>query len=187
MILDQDRPVDELIIADGGSTDGTPAIVRDVARSAGLGAPVTVLEADHNVGLRHNMDRALRAATGDVIVLSDQDDVWRRDKLGHVAAAFARPQVTLWASEADLVDSDDEELGLRLWDAVRLTSAGRDEIEVGRFNRRLLAGQTLTGATMAFRASVLAVACPCPMRSTAPTTPSSTTAGSLRSQASSDR
>ncbi|GAA4836873.1 glycosyltransferase family 2 protein [Luteimicrobium xylanilyticum] len=159
-ILDQDRPPEELIVADDGSTDGTPDIVRDLTRSAGL--PATILEASRNLGLRRNMDRALRAATGDVLVLSDQDDLWRHDKLRHVAAAFARPEVTLWASNAELVDGDGEDLGRHLWDAVRLTPASRDEIESGRLNRRLLAGQTLTGATMAFRASVLSVALPLP-------------------------
>jgi glycosyltransferase involved in cell wall biosynthesis len=73
-ILSQTRPVDEVIVVDDGSSDGSA----DLARS--FGAPVTVIETPHRgVGAARNT--AIAAATGQVIALCDADDLWHPDKI----------------------------------------------------------------------------------------------------------
>ena len=57
---------------------------------------VRVLAEGPNLGHVRNFERALKAATGDVLFLSDQDDVWAADKVREVMAAFAaHPRVQM--------------------------------------------------------------------------------------------
>lgn len=89
-ILDSPR-VDELIVSDDGSTDATRDIVATIndARISLLDGP--------RLGLIRNFEHALMHATGDVILLSDQDDVWMPGKVDRMLAAL---------NEADMAVSD---------------------------------------------------------------------------------
>lgn len=158
-ILTQARPPDEIIVSDDGSTDASVAIARSFDESASTS--MKLIEGEH-VGLRRNVERALRACRAEVIVLADQDDVWTPGKLEAVAAAFADPAVSLWFSDADLVDASAARLGRSAWQSAAVDDATRASIEAGRGLPRLIHGQTVTGATMAFRRSVLEVALPLP-------------------------
>lgn len=84
-ILPQLSLDDELVISDDGSTDGTRALLDDLAwqekRIRVLDGPKT--------GLINNFANALRACKGDYIFLSDQDDVWLSDKVSQIMAVFA--------------------------------------------------------------------------------------------------
>lgn len=88
-LLGQSVPLDELVVADDGSTDGTLERVRRLvaAAPADRRPALTVLEpAAERLGVRGNVERALAASTADVVLLADQDDVWHEDK---VEAALA--------------------------------------------------------------------------------------------------
>jgi hypothetical protein len=122
---------------------------------------VSFIGGDH-VGLRQNVERAIRACSGDVIALSDQDDVWLPGRLGAVQRAFRDPAVTLWFSDAELIAENGDELGARLWEKVTLPLEEQQAMEQGARVRRLLHGMTVTGATMAFRESVRSLALPLP-------------------------
>lgn len=158
-ILAQDPPPDEIVIGDDGSTDDTVAVIRLVAETSAV--PVRLIEGNH-LGLRRNVERTLVACGGDVIVLADQDDAWSPGKLRAVRSAFEVDEVTLWFSDAVLVDDEGRDLGERLWDAVSLPASARAAFERGEAVRRLLYGQSVTGATMAFRASLRDVVLPLP-------------------------
>lgn len=70
-ILDQLTERDEVIIVDDGSTDGTRewlTTIQDPRLKAHFN--------EVNLGYVRNFEKALRLATGDIIMLSDQDDVW---------------------------------------------------------------------------------------------------------------
>lgn len=158
-ILAQDPPPAEVIIGDDGSTDGTLGILREMA--AGARVPVRILDGDH-VGLRLNMQRTLAACAGDIVVLADQDDIWLPGRNAAVLAGFAREDVAVWFSDARLVDDSGNDLGRTLWQEVTIGESERRAIEDGDALRRLLHGSTVTGATMAFRRSLLDVALPLP-------------------------
>lgn len=155
-IVTQSPPPDELVVSDDGSTDATLECVREAM--AGSGVELRLVGGEH-LGLRANVQRVLEACTGDVIVMSDQDDVWLPDRLGAIAAAFEDPAVTLWFSDAELIDAEGARTGARLWDMVGFAPAAST---AERPLRRLLHGVTVTGATMAVRRSVLEVALPLP-------------------------
>ncbi len=78
---------DELIICDDASTDGTRALLESFASTASI--PVSLHFSDQNTGSVKNFERAIGLCTGDVIALSDQDDVWRNDKLELIEQAVS--------------------------------------------------------------------------------------------------
>ena len=86
-ILAQTYPIKEIIIQDDCSTDGTVALLRDYERRHGN---VHVYVNTHNKGFNLNFKTACMRATADLVAISDQDDVWRRDKIERQAAAIGQ-------------------------------------------------------------------------------------------------
>lgn len=151
----------EVVVGDDASTDSSLALLRSFARQTAF--PVHIQAHERKLGLRRNLESVLRACQGSVIVLADQDDVWEPGRLGTIERAFATDRATtLWFSQASLIDDSGRSLGRTTWDAVHLTPETATELSQGDQLRRLLFGMTVTGATMAFRASVLSTALPLP-------------------------
>src|SRR6201999_469319 len=73
-MANQTRPPDELIVCDDRSSDRTIDIVREFAASAAY--PVRIFENESNLGSAANFERAIRLCEGNLIALSDQDDIW---------------------------------------------------------------------------------------------------------------
>lgn len=91
-IAAQTRPVDEIVVLDGASTDGT----RDIA----LRYPGVRIVAQDGIGLAGARNQAIVAATGDVIAFLDHDDLWTPRKVELQLAllrAGARPGIVLGA------------------------------------------------------------------------------------------
>ena len=64
-----------------------------------------VLRNDANAGVFAAFERALRATRGEIVFLSDQDDVWLPGKVSEVLARFERdPSVVLVLSDAEVID-----------------------------------------------------------------------------------
>lgn len=152
---------DELVVFDDASTDGTWETLSDFATRAPF--PCRLSRQQQNVGLHGNVQAALAACTAAVVVLADQDDVWEPEKLASVARAFDDPDVTLWFSDAELIDGAGRPLNRRSWDAVGLSDIAARALDTDAGLRRLLHGMTVTGATMAVRSDILRVALPLPI------------------------
>jgi glycosyltransferase involved in cell wall biosynthesis len=152
-IARQTRLPDAMVVVDDASADATLEVARRFAAEAPF--PVSVLRNPRNLGYARNFERAIRAAEGDVIVLSDQDDVWRPDKLALIEAELARsPGVGLVFSDAEVVDASLRPLGFRLWDSVGFGPELRARFAGGEAFEVLVRGNFVTGATLAFRASL---------------------------------
>src|SRR5438270_3377732 len=88
-VLEQSRPADEIVIVDDASDDATLEVLRaTAARAAGR---VTISRNPSRVGVVSNFELAVKACTGDIIVLADQDDRWHGDKLEVIAGVLAEP------------------------------------------------------------------------------------------------
>lgn len=108
--LVQTRLPDELIISDDSSTDGTLRILYDFAEMAPF--DVVIMESDSNVGYGHNFRKALDAVTGDIVFLSDQDDVWFPGKIEKILGFFEEfPDVNLIAHDIEFCNEDLELVG----------------------------------------------------------------------------
>jgi len=109
-----------------------------------------------NVGVISNLESAVRATSGEYIVLSDQDDIWYPHKLEAIANAFEQdPGIGLVFSDADLVDADLQTLGRSLWQSIRFSVAEQTQICTPQAFDLLLRRFLVTGATVAFRRSLL--------------------------------
>ena len=160
-IAAQSRQPDEIVICDDGSTDDTHLLVNKFGVESSL--PVAVHTNPQNLGSVKNFERAIGLCTGDVIALSDQDDVWRADKLQLIEAAFERNEkVGLVFSDAEIVDEKLDPLGRRMWQEVGFDSHKRKVLASGRALDVLVTGWTATGATMAFRSKYKRLALPIP-------------------------
>jgi hypothetical protein len=160
-IARQTRPPDEIVVCDDASTDETRALLQAFARSSAI--PVSLYFSDENVGSVKNFERAIGLCTGDVIALSDQDDVWRTEKLARIEQSFAdNPNAGLVFSDAEIVDENLKSLGKQLWDEIGFGAHKQKLIRTGRSLEVLIYGWTVTGATMAFRSDFAKLALPIP-------------------------
>lgn len=74
-ILNQLSKDDEVIISDDGSTDKTIEIIKSYTDDR-----IKLYYSTHK-NLIYNFENALKYAAGDIIFLSDQDDIWFHDKV----------------------------------------------------------------------------------------------------------
>jgi glycosyltransferase involved in cell wall biosynthesis len=73
-ILNQSFPVNEIIVCDDASTDATIQILEDYkARFPGV---ITIYKNSINKGTIRNFENAITLTRGEIIFLSDQDDIW---------------------------------------------------------------------------------------------------------------
>lgn len=151
--LAQTRLPDELVVCDDASTDATVSILQSFKETSPF--PVTIIVNEKNLRVCKNFEKAISNCTGDIIALSDQDDIWVPRKLATLVDTFEKhPGCGYVFSNADLIDEMGNEIGRDLW-----TSMGFDK----RKQRRYLAGNQVAvmlrggifpyGMTMAFRAS----------------------------------
>ena len=162
-IAGQTRLPDEVVIRDDRSQDQTIAIVEQWAATVPF--PVQTAVNQGNLGSTRNFAGAIAAVTGDLVVLSDQDDVWVPHKLARLADFFARhPDKEAVFTDGWLVDDSlrhlqrlSAKVGFRGPVVQRDLASGRI---VATLTQRALA----TGATMALRAGLREALLPLPER-----------------------
>lgn len=98
-ILCQLSKNDELILSDDCSTDKTLEIVEIFAD-----VRIKVLSGIRYASPVKNFENALKHATGDIIFLSDQDDVWLPNKVEVMTSCFLQYDVVV--SNCSIVDKD---------------------------------------------------------------------------------
>ncbi|MCX7172459.1 MAG: glycosyltransferase, partial [Proteobacteria bacterium] len=95
--------------------------------------PVTIAENQENLGSTKNFEKAIRLCSGDIIVLSDQDDIWDADKLRYIEDEFIRsPHVGLVFSNGNIVNEELSFLGYTLWDVWGFTNRSKKKCLEGK-------------------------------------------------------
>lgn len=153
-ILNQ-LPADaEVIIADDGSTDATLDVIREINDPR-----IRVLPQSKHLGPVYNFERALQAATGNVIFLADQDDLWLPGKvekmleaLGFDGSTFSANAPLLAVHDAMVINGEGDVMGESMWMARPYTP--------GVFANWLK--NSITGCCSAFRRELLDEALPFP-------------------------
>lgn len=78
---------DEVIIADDKSSDGTYEFCKDYIEHYGL-KNWSVYQNAHNIGPRKNFRAVLAKCTGEYIFTCDQDDIWKKEKIGSMVSVM---------------------------------------------------------------------------------------------------
>lgn len=103
--LTQTRQPDEVVISDDCSTDGTLEIIRAFAAKASF--DVVYSSNEKNLGFVESFNEALRRCTGDLVFLSDQDDVWFPEKIATMTElAKKTPHAMVLMNDAVLTDAN---------------------------------------------------------------------------------
>ena len=138
-LLQQRRP-DELVVSDDASTDETVAVIEAFAGTAPF--PVRIERKTANSGYIRNFQTALAACSGDVIFMSDQDDIWFPEKIAAATTALEQdPGRLLFVNDAELVDEELRPLGLTTFAQVRARGESEKAFTQGAclaLRRRLL-------------------------------------------------
>ena len=148
-ILEQLSAEDELIVVDDGSTDGTCCEVCALQDSR-----LVLIRNTKNRGVLRSFETALCRSTGEIVFLSDQDDLWLPKKVETILDAFAfDPELLLVASDAILIDENGTKIGDSFY-------AKRGKFRAGLWSNVLIG--KFHGCTMAFRSTLLRSALPFP-------------------------
>ena len=144
-ILTQLSKYDELIVSDDCSTDDTLRIVNSFNDPR-----IKVLSGVRYASPIRNFENALKHATGDIIFLSDQDDVWLPNKVKVITSYFQKYDMVV--SNCSIVD---QELNV-IREKFFLSGSNRK----GFFNN--LYDNHYLGCCMAFKKKVLDLVLPFP-------------------------
>ncbi|MBT0666296.1 glycosyltransferase family 2 protein [Geobacter pelophilus] len=141
---------DEIVISDDSSTDRTIDIILSYADPR-----IHLLRGNTFFSPVFNFENALRHASGDVIALSDQDDVWLPNKVSVIHRLFEnRPSpVYLVVMDGSVIDETDNEIAPSIFGSLR---------RPGRGIARNIFDNSYIGCCMAFSRELLPIALPFP-------------------------
>ena len=121
-IINQTLRVNEIVVGDDGSSDDTIGIIEEI-RNEYTEIEWNIIINKPGLGCCANFDDTIKRCTGDIIFLSDQDDIWDSKKVESIVKWFElNPQ-------KDVVFST---FGVRL--------LANKHIEVGRLHLFVVAG-----------------------------------------------
>lgn len=89
---------DELVISDDGSTDSTIEIIKSLNDKR-----IKIFKGPRK-GVSKNFENAICHCKGDIIFLSDQDDIWAKGKVSKVLKAFEDDKCVVVLHDAIVVD-----------------------------------------------------------------------------------
>lgn len=143
---------DEVVISDNGSTDGTLEYLQSAAEKD---TRIRLLSFPDPKGVLPNFQNALAHCRGDIIFLSDQDDIWKDNKMDRISSLFAaNPKLLAVQADAELIDANNQQTSTSFF-AVRQCGPGVWK----NFKKN-----TWQGCSMAFRRSLLDVVLPFPRK-----------------------
>jgi glycosyltransferase involved in cell wall biosynthesis len=159
-ILNQTVPVDEIVVCDDCSTDITKEILIDYKKQF----PEIFKIHFNDVNLRSvkNFEKAISLCQNEIIFLSDQDDIWTRNKVEIFLTYFEKhPTIDVVSSNAFIIDENDNIIDKNtIWDVANFLK--KRKIIYNYFKIFSLIGNFATGANMAFRKDFIESALPFP-------------------------
>ncbi|MCG2611043.1 glycosyltransferase [Flavobacterium sp. SM15] len=153
-ILNQTIGVDEIVICDDRSKDNTTALINEYSNK--YPGKIILHINQSNLGSNKNFEKAIKLCTGDYIFLSDQDDIWRNDKVAKTMEVFnTNPSAEGVFSNANFINDSSEIIHneLSLWASVNFFEPSYRN-STNLFNSLTNIGNFLTGATLCIKKEV---------------------------------
>ena len=157
-LIHQTYQPDEIIICDDQSKDNTVNIAKSLL--SGWSGAWKVIINKENLGYKKNFQKAISLCRGDIIFLSDQDDVWDCNKLNIILDTFQKhPKAMMIFHDAELVNRNLQTIYPSLWQ-----NMGFDYQEVmNNMYGRFIKGNVVQGAACAFRKKLFQISQPFPI------------------------
>jgi len=147
-IVNQLSDNDELIISDNCSTDDS----RDIILSYSKLYPNIKFCECNEMGIIPNFENAILHCTGNYILLADQDDVWKENKVERVLEEFKDTDADLILHDCEYVDENLNSLNKTLFKTMQPTE---------RFKKHLWKN-IYQGCCLAFKREMVSIICPIP-------------------------
>lgn len=144
-IFAQTRKADEVLVQDDGSTDTTWSILE---RYAAHHTEMRLLRNEGPHGVNANFYSAMQRATGDLLVIGDQDDLWLPQKIARLADSIG-DNLLVASMNRPFTSGDDP-----------AAQVSGDERVPNLHLLRLLHTSQVAGHTMALRPELLRLICP---------------------------
>jgi len=153
-ILAQTHKVDEIIVCDDASYDNTKEILDEYKKNN----PNLFFfhYNNQNIGPTKNIEKAIQACTGDIIILADQDDYWETNRVNRIVKWFEQnPTMNGVFTNGSLINSKGElDNKYGLWDAMSFpykTIKSKNELNNNLKLYINTVENSVTGATLAIR------------------------------------
>lgn len=152
-ILKQTVNVNEIIVCDDLSTDKTKEILDSYAKY--YPNLFKIYHNEKNLRSNKNFEKAITLTTGDYIFLSDQDDIWKENKVEESLKIFNNNNALGVFSDANLIDEHSNLINkdVTLWDSVYFKPETVKKHSL--FEQLILKGNFVTGATLCFKKEAL--------------------------------
>jgi len=144
----------EVVVSDDASTDGTTAILAEYAASRGLRYSVN----PGRLGLVQNFARALSLCSGELVALSDQDDLWKPHKIRRLVDQLG-DFTLIYCSPLEMLTPEGR---VELDTSVRQVADFARRHGTGAPTRCLLAENWVVSHTLLFRRELIRHALPIP-------------------------
>jgi glycosyltransferase involved in cell wall biosynthesis len=148
-VLQQTYPNIEIVIVDDASTDSTWEILQTYQQAY---KHIRLYKNEKNLGYIKNFESALQKATGELIAVCDQDDIWELNKIELLQQGIGEAQLIY--HDSALIDEDGVWLSKNI-----STILGMYE---GNAIQALLFANCVSGHAMLFRKALLAYVLPFP-------------------------
>ncbi len=148
-VLPQLGPEDEVIIIDDRSNDNTVEIINELNDKR-----IFIHVNEKNLGAIKSFEKAISFATGDILFLCDQDDLWEDNKVEVVLKAFKEESADLVLHDATVVNGNLEVINPS-WN-----DYNHNNIRQGIYGNILK--NAYTGAFMAFKKDLVPLILPFP-------------------------
>jgi len=109
--LEQTRLPDELVVSDDSSNDKTIEILNKFKEKASFEVKININQT--NIGFTKNFEKAINLCTGDLIFISDHDDVWYKNKIEKMTEYISSDEKAYMAmNDCEIADSKMNPTGL---------------------------------------------------------------------------
>jgi glycosyltransferase involved in cell wall biosynthesis len=141
-LVGQTYPNLEIVIVDDASTDQTWSILKEFADCY---PSIRLFSNSTNLGYQRNFERAFGLCRGEYILVSDQDDIWEKDKVAKLQEAVG--DNLLIYHDSTFTDEAANDLGMKMSDKFHMVE-GNDSMPFLFFN-------CVSGHSLMFRRDLL--------------------------------